>query len=74
MIQLKNFLLLLGTAPSKTRGSFVAAALSTLQMFVDDYVADTIRKSDFDLKYFTNKKTVIYILLSDDKLTYHKLR
>lgn len=43
-------------------------------MFVDDYVADTIQKSDFDLKDFTNKKTVIYILLSDDKLTYHKLR
>ena len=43
-------------------------------MFVDDYVADTIRKSDFDLKDFTNKKTAIYILLSDDKLTYHKLR
>lgn len=74
MIQLKSFLQLLGTAPSKTRGSFVAAALSTLQMFVDDYVADTIQKSDFDLKDFTNKKTVIYILLSDDKLTYHKLR
>lgn len=43
-------------------------------MFVDDYVADTIQKSDFDLKDFTNKKTAIYILLSDDKLTYHKLR
>lgn len=52
----------------------MSAALSTLQMFVDDYVADTIQKSDFDLRDFTNKKTAIYILLSDDKLTYHKLR
>lgn len=43
-------------------------------MFVDDYVADTIQKSDFDLRDFTKKKTAIYILLSDDKLTYHKLR
>lgn len=65
---------LLGTAPSKTRGSFVAATLSTLQMFVSEYVADTIQKSDFDLRDFAKKKTAIYILLSDDKLTYHKLR
>lgn len=74
MILLKNSLQLLGTAPSKTRGSFVAAALSTLQMFINEYVADTIQKSDFDLRDFATKKTVIYILLSDDKLTYHKLR
>lgn len=71
---IKKFFAVAGTAPSKTRGSFVAAALSTLQMFVDDYVADTIQKSDFNLRDFTNKKTAIYILLSDDKLTYHKLR
>lgn len=64
---------MLGTAPSKTRGSFVAAALSTLQMFINEYVADTIQKSDFDLRDFAIKRTVIYILLSDDKLTYHKL-
>ena len=70
----KKFFAVAGTAPSKTRGSFVAAALSTLQMFVSDYVADTIQKSDFDLRDFAKKKTAIYILLSDDKLTYHKLR
>ena len=71
---IKKFFAVAGTAPSKTRGSFVAAALSTLQMFVSEYVADTIQKSDFDLRDFATKKTVIYILLSDDKLTYHKLR
>ncbi len=71
---IKKFFAVASTAPSKTRGSFVAAALSTLQMFVSEYVADTIQKSDFDLRDFAKKKTVIYILLSDDKLTYHKLR
>lgn len=70
---IKKFFAVASTAPSKTRGSFVAAALSTLQMFVSEYVADTIQKSDFDLKHFAKKKTAIYILLSDDKLTYHKL-
>lgn len=71
---IKKFFAVAGTAPNKTRGSFVAAALSTLQMFINEYVADTIQKSDFDLRDFAKKKTVIYILLSDDKLTYHKLR
>lgn len=71
---IKKFFAIASTAPSKTRGSFVAAALSTLQMFVSEYVADTIQKSDFDLRDFAKKKTAIYILLNDDKLTYHKLR
>ena len=43
-------------------------------MFVDEYVANNIQTSDFDINNFGNKKTAIYILLSDDKLTYHKLR
>ena len=64
----------LGTAPSKTRGSFVAAALSTLQMFIDEYVANNIQSSDFDLRNFAKKKTAMYILLPDDRETYHKLR
>ena len=70
---IKKFFAVASTAPSKTRGSFVAAALSTLQMFVSEYVADTIQKSDFDLRNFAKQKTAIYIILSDDKLTYHKL-
>ena len=63
-----------GTAPSKTRGSFVAAALSTLQLFIDEYVANCIQKSDFNLRDFAKKKTAIYVLLPDDRETYHKLR
>ena len=63
-----------GTAPSKTRGSFVAAALSRLQMFINEYVASNTQKSDFNLRDFANNKTAIYILLPDDRKTYHKLR
>ena len=70
---IRKFFAIASTAPSKTRGSFVAAALSTLQMFVSDYVADTIQKSDFDLRDFVTKKTALYVLLNDDKITYHKL-
>ena len=71
---IKKFFAVAGTAPSKTRGSFVAAALSTLQMFIDEYVANNIQSSDFDLRDFAKKKTAIYILLPDDRETYHKLR
>ena len=51
----------------------MAAALSTLQMFINEYVASNTQKSDFNLRDFANKKTAIYILLPDDRKTYHKL-
>lgn len=71
---IKKFYAVAGTAPTKTRGSFVAAALSTLQMFINEYVANNTQKSDFDLRDFAKKKTAIYVLLPDDRETYHKLR
>lgn len=43
-------------------------------MFIDEYVANNIQKSDFDLRDFALKKTAIYVLLPDDRNTYHKLR
>lgn len=69
----KKFYAIAGTAPSKTRGSFVASALSTLQIFIDEYIANNIQSSDFDLREFATKKTAMYILLPDDRTTYHKL-
>ena len=70
---IKKFFAVAGTAPSKTRGSFVAASLSTLQMFINEYVASNTQKSDFNLRNFAEKKTAIFILLPDDRDTYHKL-
>lgn len=70
---IKKFYAIAGTAPSKTRGSFVSVALSTMQMFVDDYVANNIQSSDFDIKNFAREKTAIFILLPDDRETYHRL-
>jgi len=57
-------------------GKYVEPHTVSKIVFADgsEYVADTIQKSDFDLRDFAKKKTAIYILLSDDKLTYHKLR
>lgn len=42
-------------------------------MFINEYVANNIQKSDFDLRDFAKKKTAIYVLLPDDRETYHKL-
>jgi len=42
-------------------------------MFVDEYVANNIQTSDFDINNFGNKKTAIYILIPDDRDTYHRL-
>ena len=42
-------------------------------MFVDEYVANNIQTSDFDINNFGNKKTAIYILLPEDRDTYHRL-
>lgn len=42
-------------------------------MFINEYVANNTQKSDFDLRDFAKKKTAIYILLPDDRETYHKL-
>ena len=70
---IKKFYAVAGTAPSKTRGSFVAAALSTLQMFINEYVANNTQSSDFNLRNFAKKKTALYVLLPDDRDTYHKL-
>lgn len=42
-------------------------------MFIDEYVANNIQESDFDLRNFAKKKTAIYVLLPDDRETYHRL-
>lgn len=42
-------------------------------MFINEYVANNIQKSDFNLRDFAKKKTAIYVLLPDDRETYHKL-
>lgn len=43
-------------------------------MFINEYVANNTQRSDFDLRDFAKKKTAIYVLLPDDRETYHKLR
>lgn len=60
-------------APSRTRGSFYTAAIMTLKLFTNPYIANMSSKSSFDFADFGKKKTALFIVLPEDRLTYHPL-
>ena len=60
-------------APEKTRGSFFTSALTTLRLFTSKSIYGMTCKSDFNLKQAGEQKTVIYIILPDEKTTYYSL-
>lgn len=60
-------------APSKTRGSFFTAALTTLRLFTNPYICDMTSTSDFMIEEFCSNKTAIFIILPDEKVTYYSL-
>lgn len=59
-------------APSKTRASFFTSALATLSTFVDEYVANMINESEIDLNQFNKQKTILYLILPDEKVTFYR--
>lgn len=60
-------------APSKTRASFFTSALATLSIFIDDYVATMISESEIDFNKFNEEKSVLYMILPDEKTTFYGL-
>ena len=60
-------------APSKTRGSFFSSAMSTLSLFVDDYIASMLSRNEIDIEKSQEHPTVIYMILPDEKTTYYTL-
>lgn len=70
---IKKFYAVAATAPSRTRGSFITSALSTLQIFINEYIDNITCKSDFTFDEFEKHKTAIYVLLPDDKTTNNTL-
>ena len=60
-------------APSKTRGSFYTSALMTLKLFTNPYIANMSTASSFDPADLGKKKMALFIVLPDDRLTYHQL-
>ena len=60
-------------APSKTRASFFTSALNTLVLFSDEYISQMTAKTDIRADDLAHKKTVLYMILPDEKLTFYSL-
>ncbi len=60
-------------APSKTRGSFFTAALTTLRLFTNPLIYSMTSNSDFKPKDLGSKKMALFIILPDEKTTYYSL-
>ncbi len=60
-------------APSRTRGSFFTAALTTLRLFTNPLIYSMTCKTDFDKNKTGINKRAIFIILPDEKETYYTL-
>lgn len=60
-------------APLRTRGSFYTSALATLKEFNSWSIADMTSKSDYKLSELDSQKTMIYIILPDEKDTRYNI-
>lgn len=59
-------------APEKTRGSFFTSVLSTLRLFVNPFIYEMSKQTDFNIND-SCKKRAIFIILPDQKKTYNSL-
>lgn len=69
----KGLLSISEVAPSRTRGSFYTAALTTLRLFTNPLINSMTSTSDYDPKVIGTEKTALFIVLPDEKTTYYSL-
>lgn len=60
-------------APSRTRGSFFTSALGTLRHFTNPKIAEMTSKTDVPFEDIVHKKTMIYLIVPDEKTTLYSL-
>lgn len=60
-------------APFRTRSSFFTSALATLRLFTDWNVADITKMSDYRFSDTDDRKVITYLILPDEKTTYHPI-
>lgn len=60
-------------APRETRGSFYTSALLTLRLFSNPNLYSITRYSSFYLDDIGKKKSALFIILPEDRKTYHPL-
>lgn len=60
-------------AAEKTRSSFFTSALGTLKLFTNPKIAAMTSSSDFKLKDIGKSKTIVYMIIPDEKKTMYPL-
>lgn len=69
----KAVLAVVDIAPRETRGSFYTSALLTLRLFSNPNLYSITRYSSFHLDDIGKKKSALFIILPEDRKTYHPL-
>ena len=61
-------------APSETKGSIIAVFKQKIKLFSSrENLSEMLSYSDFDLNSIGKKKTAVFIIIQDEKKTYHSL-
>ena len=62
------------TAPNDTKGSILSVFNQKIQLFsTRETLSSMLSKSDFDMEDIGRKKTAVFIVIQDEKKTYHSL-
>lgn len=61
-------------SPNETRGSIIAVFKQKIKLFASrENLSEMLSYSDFDIKDIGRKKTAVFIIIQDEKKTYHSL-
>ena len=61
-------------APNETKGSILSVFKQKIQLFASRAnLSEMLSNNDFDMRDIGRKKTVVYIVIQDEKTTYHSL-
>ena len=61
-------------APNETKGSILSVFRQKIKLFATrDNLSEMLSHSDFDMKDIGRKKTAVFIVIQDEKKTYHSL-
>lgn len=61
-------------APNETKGGILAVFKQKLRLFASrENISEMLSHSDFDMKDIGRKKTAVFIIIQDEKKTYHPL-
>ncbi len=61
-------------APSETKGGVVSVFRQKIRLFTSrDNLSEMLSKSDFDMRKIGQEKTAVFLVIHDEKTTYHAL-